>query len=110
MTKKFTKQQTDKIYADADTMLAKMYPAPFEKSAQNTDSETWRMSAWKPIETAPKDGTIIWLTDKYLRSCAVMSFDKSKKLWVGRAFGILGSLKTYWDESCVPIAKWKHYE
>ncbi len=64
---------------------------------------------WQPISTAPKDGSIIRLRDeKHLYDCA-MAWDGKEKLWTGTAFGVLGSSRTYWDESFCAIFEWQEF-
>lgn len=62
---------------------------------------------WQPIETVPKDGSIVELRDaKNLYHCA-MYWNEENNRWEGMSFGMLGTSKTYWDESSIPIAEWK---
>ena len=68
------------------------------------------MTIWHPIETAPKDGSIVRLRDeKRLYSCA-MEWNAHDKRWEGVAYAILGPVKTTWDESFVAIHEWAHVE
>jgi len=65
---------------------------------------------WQPIETVPKDGSIVLLTDaKHTYNCA-MAWNKKRKQWEGMAYSAMGSSKTKWDESFVKIAFWRHVQ
>jgi hypothetical protein len=63
---------------------------------------------WQPIETAPKDGSIVQLRDeRRVYNCA-MAWNKTRNQWEGMSFGVMGAAKTSWDESFVKIHEWRH--
>ena len=62
---------------------------------------------WQPIKTAPKDGTIIRLRDEKRIHSSVMAWNKKRKQWEGMAYSMIGSAKTYWDESFVRVYEWR---
>ncbi len=61
---------------------------------------------WNPIETAPKDGTIVRLRDEQNLYSAVMKWNKKHKRWEGRDFGVMGTRLTTWDKSVCKIHEW----
>lgn len=68
------------------------------------------MTTWYPIETAPKDGSIVRLRDKDQLYNYVMAWNKAENRWHGLSFGILGSSKTTWDEVFAAIHEWAPVE
>ena len=65
---------------------------------------------WFPINSAPKDGSIVHLRDSKRMYNFVGAWDKKKKLWTGMAYSAFGATRTYWDEEFCPIAEWSHVE
>jgi len=63
---------------------------------------------WQPIETAPKDGSIVQLRDEKKMYKCVMKWNKRKKRWEGMSYGMMGASKTTWDESFCKIHEWAH--
>lgn len=64
---------------------------------------------WQPIETAPKDGSIIMLRDEHKTCTCAMAWNKKFKRWEGVAYSMMRSVKTTWDESFVAIYEWQHW-
>ena len=70
------------------------------------------MTSWHPIETAPRDGTIIRL------KCAAhpeygehaMYWDSPAQRWEGMAFAPARAVKTWWDEAAEQPTHWKHLD
>ncbi len=61
---------------------------------------------WMPIESAPKDGSIVRLRDKDgIYNCS-MAWNAKEKRWEGMAFSMMGSSKTTWDEDFCKIHEW----
>ena len=63
---------------------------------------------WNPINTAPKDGSIIRLRDKNGIYNCVMLWNKQKRLWEGMSYSRMGATKTTWDENFCKIHEWTH--
>jgi hypothetical protein len=63
---------------------------------------------WNPISNAPKDGTIIYLRDEGRIYICAMYWDKKRKLWTGVQYGMVGAVRTYWDESVCKIHEWRY--
>jgi hypothetical protein len=60
------------------------------------------MSGWQEIETAPKDGSIVYLKSaKHMHMPAqCMAWDGAR--WAGLAFTPMGSREIYWDPEDPP--------
>jgi hypothetical protein len=66
------------------------------------------MSDWQPIDTAPKDGTLVYLkSQKHPDVCEIMSWQT--QYWIGFKHTLMGSLKTYWDPADPPT-HWRALE
>lgn len=59
---------------------------------------------YQPIETAPKDGTSIIVTD--MKHGDHLMFWKDG-VWQGKHYGIIGPIRIYWDESVSPLTHWR---
>lgn len=67
---------------------------------------------FEPIETAPKDGTIVVLTCQSKPEFGehVMAWSKSRNRWEGMHFGYIGSTPTYWDTEIEQPTHWRPAE
>lgn len=58
----------------------------------------------QPVQTAPKDGTVVILVGGIHRLAA--SWNGRSNRFEGVDFGVLGRRRVYWDESVAPIDGW----
>jgi len=66
------------------------------------------VDTWRPIETVPRDGSIVRLRDKNRIYNCLMYWNKREKRWEGISFGLMGITRTMWDEDFCAIAEWKY--
>ena len=62
------------------------------------------MKQWLEIESAPKDGSFVWLwcdEDKTIQP-QLMRWDRSLKLWTKTIFGPMGRTTAFWDTEASP--------
>ena len=62
------------------------------------------MNAMNPIETAPRDGTPIYISNG--DTTVLMSWNQKTLRWEGKWFGIMGPIAVYWDESQESPTHW----
>lgn len=64
---------------------------------------------WRPIKTAPKDGTHVFLmsADYPMWGAHLLYWDKNHKRWCGRALAVMGPVVTYWDEDMGAPTHWR---
>ncbi len=62
---------------------------------------------WKSIESAPKDGTVIYVRNPKYKIEFLCHWNAKKSRWEGMEFTCHGVVKTCWDESCEPPTLWK---
>ena len=64
--------------------------------------------SWQPIETAPKDGTIVRLRCETRPDFSepIMYWDKRRKRWAGFAYAIARRYRTFWDPELPQPTHW----
>ena len=67
------------------------------------------MSEWKSIESAPRDGTMVWLKvdGRPDLGQTLMEWSKRRNRWEGMSFAIARSVKTYWNPDAPPPTHWR---
>lgn len=66
---------------------------------------------WRPIETAPRDGTLVKIrADTAPNFEHLMGWDRHRAHWVGRWPGLMGWSKIAWDHDAHPPTHWKPLE
>jgi len=69
------------------------------------------MNDWNPIETAPRDGTLVRLrSPKHGQVNALWHWDYLNDRWVTRIPGMMGILNATWDENDQQPTEWQNYE
>ncbi len=62
---------------------------------------------WQPIETAPKDGTLVLLRNAEHAPMQALGWNRQTKRWEGKAFTALGVRRVVWDEESAPPTEWR---
>jgi hypothetical protein len=67
------------------------------------------MSEWQPIETAPRDGTPVYVkSDGNLTwGSHLLAWNSRTQRWEGKVFLPLGPIVTFWDDSLDQPTHWK---
>lgn len=68
---------------------------------------------WQAMDTAPKDGHLVFLKNEHHPEWGehLMSWSKRRNLWEGLAFPILGGPRiVFWDATAEQPTHWKHAE
>lgn len=67
------------------------------------------MEGWQPIETAPRDGTVVHLKCESRPdfSQQVMYWDNNRGWWAGYAFALMRRVSTYWDPEAPQPTHWR---
>lgn len=91
-----------KLLVGNDWQIDQASPEAVDLIAQALTAAITRANEWRPIETAPKDGTAIWVTDGSRAEGASFTNDRWVKNtgttipWVGS--DDYGGLEDLWDE------------
>lgn len=66
------------------------------------------VSAWQPIETAPRDGTIVLLRHALRKDWKpqAMAWNAKTKQWEGMGFSMMRSFRTAWDKEAIQPDQW----
>ena len=64
---------------------------------------------YEPIDTAPRDGTLIFVSrsDHPEWGEQLMEWNAKKKLWEGMVFAPIGPRVTYWDRDLPQPDQWR---
>lgn len=65
------------------------------------------MTDWQPIETAPKDGTIVRLRSPSHEPKQAFYWSKKAKRWETIQFGVMGRARACWDPDAEQPTEWK---
>jgi hypothetical protein len=66
------------------------------------------MTKWKPLKTAPRDGTIVWLTIKAQRNdCGRLQtvlgwYDRTERKWMSDEYGDEIGRPFHWADYIIP--------
>ena len=68
--------------------------------------------AWEPIETAPRDETVVRIRCESHPEYGehIMHWDARHHRWMGIHFGVMGSRPTWWDETAPQPTHWEPLE
>lgn len=67
---------------------------------------------WRPIETAPRDGTPIWIRNDHdpIEPQLVMWWNKRNKRWETYVFGVVQRRTAWWSTTVQPPDFWAPLE
>jgi hypothetical protein len=66
------------------------------------------MSEWQPIETALKDGSLVWLKNaEHYRPDLLWEWSKGRRQWETQLFTPMRKVRAKWDEKCGAPTEWK---
>lgn len=67
------------------------------------------MSEWQPIETAPRDGTIVRVWREEFGEF-VMAWNDKRSRWEGKHWGPIRALSIWWDIDAPQPTHWRAIE
>lgn len=65
-----------------------------------------RLDGWQPIETAPKDGTLVNIRSEKTTGMQPFWWDAKRKQWATWVFAVTRRVEAWWDETEQPVTHW----
>ena len=85
--------------------------SPSRDHAPNTCAATPISAApWLPIESAPKDGTIIWLRSPLYEPDQPFAWDRARERWWTKVFAVAATYDGWWSEDAEQPTHWRPLE
>ena len=64
------------------------------------------MSEWQPIETAPRNGSLVKLKNDLLSSEYLFFWNPKLKAWETKVMGVMGWRRGCWNDYCGKPTHW----